>query len=231
MIGLELNNLGAVYYHLGRYELARRYYIDGLTLKRAIGDRPLEGLLLANLGLLTYLLGDHAAALAYSQEALAITQESGERDFQAYARLCMGHAYMGLGRLAEAATAYRQAVELRQTLTQSQQALEPLAGLAAVYLAAGDLPMALATIEQILPHLNAEALAGVVESIGIYLTCYRVLSANQDARAAAILNAGAQLLQERAARISDAESRQSYLENVVAHRALLAAAATRHAEP
>jgi tetratricopeptide (TPR) repeat protein len=226
MIGLELNNLGAVYYHLGHYELARRYYMDGLTLKRAIGDRPLEGLLLANLGLLTYLLGDQAAALAYSQEALAVTQESGERDIHAYARMCMGHAFMGLGRLPEAAAAYRQAVELRQMLAQHSQALEPLAGLAAVYLAAGDLQAAQATIEQIVPHLNSDALAGVVESLGIYLTCYRVLAANQDRRAMTVLRAGVQLLQNRAARISDAESRHSYLENVVAHRALLAAAAT-----
>ncbi|MCI0478606.1 MAG: hypothetical protein L0Y55_20385, partial [Anaerolineales bacterium] len=61
---------------------------------------------------------------------------------------------------------------------------------------------------------------GTDEPFRIYLTCYRVLRANQDARADTILRTAQNLLQERAARISDETARRSFLENVPHHREL-----------
>ncbi len=63
---------------------------------------------------------------------------------------------------------------------------------------------------------------GTNEPLRIYLTCYRVLRANCDARVDEVLNTGYRLLQERAAKIDDEALRSSYLENVPAHREILA---------
>jgi hypothetical protein len=67
------------------------------------------------------------------------------------------------------------------------------------------------------------ALEGTLEPLRIYLTCYRVLSANGDGRAEEVLEAAYRLLQERAVTIEDQDLRRSYLENVAAHREIVAA--------
>src|SRR5262249_13368923 len=57
-------------------------------------------------------------------------------------------------------------------------------------------------------------------------SCYRVLLANGDPRADALLHAAAALLEQQANWIADRERRHVFLHQVAAHRALLAAVAT-----
>jgi hypothetical protein len=57
----------------------------------------------------------------------------------------------------------------------------------------------------------------------IRLTCYRVLAATGDDLAPGVLRHAHDLLQARAARITDPALRHSFLENVIAHRDLIAA--------
>jgi hypothetical protein len=76
-------------------------------------------------------------------------------------------------------------------------------------------------VEEILTHLKSNTLDSTDESLQVYLTCYRVLRAAQDPRAQETLGTAYALLQERAAKIGDAETRRSFLENVAAHREIL----------
>jgi len=55
----------------------------------------------------------------------------------------------------------------------------------------------------------------------VYLTCYRVLDAAQDARAGEILKAAGTVLQQRVATIQAPAIRKAYLENVPANRKIL----------
>jgi len=55
----------------------------------------------------------------------------------------------------------------------------------------------------------------------VYLTCYRVLHANADARAQDVLGTAYAILQERAANIKDEGMCRSYLENVPYHREIV----------
>jgi len=192
-----------------------------LCIAREIGDRLGEGVALAALGLLSHHLGHDEAALESSQQALDIAQEIGDRSGQGGALTHLGHALAGLGRLAEAAAAYQQALALRRELGELQLALEPLAGLARVSLAQGELSRAKAQVEQIVDHLESGTLDGAEERFRVYLSCYRVLRADQDPRARGVLEAAHSLLQEQAARISDEELRRSFLENVTAHREIV----------
>jgi hypothetical protein len=126
--------------------------------------------------------------------------------------------------LAEAADAYRDALDTRREIGDLNPALESLAGLVRVSLTQRELLQAQEQVEEILSHLETNpTLDGAEEPFRVYLTCYRVLRANQDPRARDILNTAHSLLQERAANISDEKLWRSYLENVAAHREIIAA--------
>ena len=85
---------------------------------------------------------------------------------------------------------------------------------------------AASTVSRLISVYPAEQQIGVRlrladEPLRVYLTCYRVLRANDTPRAGEVLAAAYHLLQERAATIEDADLRCSYLENVAAHREIV----------
>jgi biotin operon repressor len=130
---------------------------------------------------------------------------------------------MDLHNLAEATAAYCQALTLFQDLGQSNYALDARAGLARVSLIQGDLAQALDQVEETLSHWERGTVEFSSEPSVIYLACYQVLQAAQDPRAQKFLVSAHTLLQDRAARIPDAEMRHSYLENVAAHKEITTA--------
>jgi hypothetical protein len=75
---------------------------------------------------------------------------------------------------------------------------------------------------------SGAAIENAEEPLRVELTCYQVLHAADDARAAAVLEAAYCRLQERAGKIADAETRRMFLENVPFHRELLAAWREQH---
>jgi hypothetical protein len=135
----------------------------------------------------------------------------------------MGHTLVGLEQPTKAADAYRQALVLWRESGESYKAMESLAGLARASLVLGDRTQALAHVEEILSYMETHhTLEGTREPLWVYLTCYRILRASGDARAPAVLNDAYCLLQESAANIPEGELRRSFLENVAAHRAIVA---------
>lgn len=220
---LALANIGSILMVLGAYAAARPYFEQTLSIQRELGDRRGEGAALASLSSFFYFLGDNEAAEEHARQALSIFLEIGDRYHQGHALTYLGHALSGLGQLDAAADAYRQAVELRCELGELHLAMESLAGLLRISLAHGDLPQALDHTERILNHLEGGSLDGTDEPMHIYLTCYRALHAAHDPRAAEILETAHALLQERAAGIDDEGMRRSFLENVAAHREIVAA--------
>jgi hypothetical protein len=143
----------------------------------------------------------------------------GDRRSQGFAWMGLGHVLSGLGIPNRAHAAYQQSVALRRELGQTHLVAEPLAGLACVCAASGDVGQAQAHVEEILLYLGSGGtLEGVISPCQVYLTCYHVLEANQDPRALELLDTAHDLLQERAAKITDEKMRHSFLENVAAHR-------------
>ena len=219
--GITFNNLGDLFLYLGAYAEAKTYYQQALDIHRETGARANEGLVAGNLGLLSHYLGEHETALKYNQDALQMVQEIGDRAKEGMTWMMLGHALLGVGRLEEAAEAYQNSVALRRELGRPNLAMESLAGLARVALAQGDLARAQAHVEEILSCLETGTLHGTIAPFQVYLTCYRVLKDGQDPRAQEILATAYDLLQERAARITDEEMRRSFLENVAAHREIV----------
>jgi len=215
---------GRVYHHLGEYDRARAYYEELLRGCREVGNRRGVASALCHLGMVCHHVGDEEAAQELAQQALQMTREQMGPSLEASAALSLGHALVGLGSTKEAKDAYRQSLALLRELGLAYRAMEPVAGLARVCLAEGNLAQAQAHMEEILSYLadRTHRTLGSVWELGeplrVYLTCYRVLLANGDPRAGDVLNTAYRFLQELAAKISDEEERRSFLENVAAHR-------------
>jgi len=71
------------------------------------------------------------------------------------------------------------------------------------------------------PKGSSFCLDGTEEPFRILLTCYQVLKANDDPRANTILSDAYNLLQTRAANISDEHLRDCFLNNVAVNREIL----------
>jgi len=207
--------LGTVFDQLGSYPKTKGYYGQALEIVRDIGRLPLLSMYL---GALSHHLGDDESAQDYAQQALL---EGASHRIGSLARTILGNARVGLGQLPEAVDAYHRALALAREVDAPPQVMEALSGLARVSLAQGDLHEAEPHVDEILAYLQASTLDGTFEPARVYLTCYRVLKANDDPRAQKVLEDAYRFLQDRAARISDEEDRRSYLENVAANRELV----------
>jgi class 3 adenylate cyclase/tetratricopeptide (TPR) repeat protein len=222
---MALSNLGTVYCDLGGYERARDYHRQALDLRLAIGDRNGEEVSLTNLGLVFHCLGDNETAREQCYRAVAIQQEIGDPHSEGYSLTYLGHALVGLGELEAAADAYDKAMRLRRELGQQGLAIDDQSGLARVALAQGDVEQAHARVEEILAWIEDHGLEGIEYPLQVYLTCYHVLAGTGDAEAAgraeSILSEAHGILLKRAAGISDATLRLSFLENVAVNAEIM----------
>jgi hypothetical protein len=139
----------------------------------------------------------------------------------------MGQALHGLADLQGAEAAYQAAVRLCQELGAQTLALEPLAGLAQLALARGDLATARTLANELASALEAGLIAWADALPQLFLNCYQVLSATGDARAVQVLEVACARLHHQASQISDATCRHAFWEDVPTHRALLAAQVAR----
>ena len=220
--GHVLDTLGTIMRSLGDFTAAQSYYRQALELWRTYVSPYYESDTLAEMALVWHLLGDNEAAYEYSRQADLIGREVASPRIRASALTHLGHAQLALGLGPEAAASYHQALAICRNLDQAHFSREILGGLSRVALAAGDLAQAHAYVAELLPELTVDHLYGVREPLRIYLTCYQVLHAGQDPRAEEVLAAAHQLLQKRAATIADERLRRCYLENIPAHRAIIA---------
>jgi tetratricopeptide (TPR) repeat protein len=220
---VALHNLGLVSWNQGDHTRSKAFYQQALAVSRGIGDPQGESIALSNLARIHHYQGNDESAREYAQRSLSIAQEIGYRYVEGYALTYLGHARGRLGQWAEAADVYREAIALRRELGQHKLVIESQAGLVRVCLAQGELLQAQALVDEILPYLKNEGLDGMVEPFQVYLTCYHVLQVGDDPRTPEVLTNAHDLLQEQAARIPDEETRILFLEEVAAHREIVAA--------
>jgi predicted ATPase/DNA-binding SARP family transcriptional activator/class 3 adenylate cyclase len=211
---------GWIYLQVGDYARAQGFLERTLHAGRE-SIPGLEGALLACLAWVSAHLGDKEGAQAYARQAQPVLQDKKKRFSSTIALL--GHALFLLGRPAEAADVYLQATASPQTTIDLAWSREILAGRARVHLAQGEPGAALACVEEILDQMETDPIFHfTLEPLRLYLTCYRVLCANEDPRAGPVLQAAYDLLQEQAAKFDNPALRRSFLENVAAHREIVA---------
>jgi predicted ATPase/class 3 adenylate cyclase len=218
--GWALLSLGDLYWAAGDYPRAKRYHEQCLDVCRVTRDQLGESRSLLVLGDISRIEGYYAQARTCFERALGISREIGAPIVTGFALTGLGVVFYDLGDLASAEDHLKQAVALREELGGS--IADPMARLTRVHLLRGHLPEAQACADSVLSHLEDPASRDSYAAPVAYLNCYRVLCAQEDPRAGSILDAAHSVLQERAARIHDEELRRSFLENVPAHREILA---------
>lgn len=226
-----LGNLGVLALMVGDYAGGQDYLAQSQVLFARVGDRRGELLGLSNLGSIAHGQGDLIQAAGYYLRAVALAQEIGDRLSECEALDML--AYLRLDQLQTAAALARftEALVIARELKLADYIIECSAGLAAVALAEEHLVEAYGLVTGLLDDLRRQSIAQVAQPYRVYLHCYRVLDANHDPRAPALLADAHRLLQEQAGKISDEATRWSFLNNVPSHQAVEAEYAARKNVP
>jgi tetratricopeptide (TPR) repeat protein len=208
---------------MGDYASALEATHHALTIEREVNNPQIRCTLFANLSLHYHHLGNQLQALAYAQKAIDLANAIEMPIVAAYGYDFQGHALLASGRVDEATQAYLQALHLREQKGFTILGFESRAGLARAALARGDRKSAAAWVEPIAEHILNATLEGPEEPLRVYWTVYQVMRTVNDPRQNFILQSAVTLIHARAERISDANSRRLYLNQVEAHRELLQA--------
>lgn len=220
--GVTAGNLGLAYLYQGDYAQARQCLERALAVRQSINEPRGESFVLAFMGLLWHHLGNNALARTHCEHALRIAQQIGARDLQAHAQTYLGHALMELQLWQEAMEAYVDAVAIRRSGGEMSLTVESLAGAASAKQTLGHVAEAHVDLEEILNYIaDTPGLNGSEEPFRVYWQCYCLLQAQGDSRANALLMQARGLLQERAARIGNADLRRMFLQEVTAHRLIM----------
>ncbi|MBV8858739.1 MAG: CHAT domain-containing protein [Acidobacteria bacterium] len=107
-----LNQLGEVYFALGKPRRALDYFDEALRLGRSLGDKRREVAALNNLAYAHLSLGAPSKAAAYSSKALSLSRRSGNHRGEALALNNLGEVRYSGGELKEALALYEQALAL-----------------------------------------------------------------------------------------------------------------------
>lgn len=230
-VALSLANLGNGWMNLGSLAQAQRDMDAALQMVRANGDRHVEANTLQNLSTLALWQGEDTRALALARQAQDMAIATQARGTEIYAGLCLGHAELALGRLAQAREAYGQALRLANWLDDADQH-HASAGLARVALAEGNAGAAVAALQPVLDHVAAGgSLDGTEYPRFIEITCHLALAGTGDPRADDWLCRAHDALMAQAEAIGqhpdDMGLRREFLENVPFHREILVAWARR----
>ena len=178
------NNLGDAHQLLGDYAAALAAYEAALALARAQGDRQQEAGTLEGAARTALLMGRPEQARDTAQAGLRILGSGAQGFTPVFLHGLAGHAARALGRSAEAAQAYTAAIARATAERQLEAAAESHTGLAALALARGDLPAALAEVELVLAQWAAQPPDGYPSPRPMLEICVAVLRAAGDPRAA-----------------------------------------------
>lgn len=162
--------------------------------------------------------GQPAEALSLAQQGLELARKIEMREFERA-------AYVNLGRVSIAAAEMEQAeAHLKQVADHPEPdkwSIIAQADLARIRHMAGDLTAATSLIERVLVFIDEHG-EQMQADLQVHLVSWRILEAAADPRARAVLTRAYEMLQSQAAKMDD-DMRRSFLENVPAHREIIAA--------
>lgn len=214
-----LNNHAVALTTLGDFQAAHEYFAATLDRTSEGGDRSGESTAHVNLAWVAAAMGDWEIARRHAEQGIAMKRRHENIEAEAEGLLWLGHALVGLGELDDAEAAYQASAAIRRDLEQTALGLGVEAGLARVALARGDIDTAMAHAEAILDHIDrGGSLEGTWEPLRIHLTVIEALRAAGDDRAAHVLQRSNRLLLESSEKITDADDRRSFLEEIPWHR-------------
>ena len=219
-----LSNLGNSYSALGAFETGLAYHERSATLYQQLEDENGYADSLTNMGTACHALGvggypeltcglhsENARlreALHHHQEALAIVARIGSKPGEVISHFNLGSVYLCLGRIDEAESHLRQAIDLGQQLGLEGLALRALAALARGALQRSDAQGALQHSSSAIDRLGVDDLPYADE---IHFTQYQVLRLlGREETASTHLRHAAVAILAQAKAIQDPDLRASY---------------------
>ena len=220
---VALGNVGADWLWFGELERAGPPLRQALKLAQDVGARHVACGPLGNLSQLALWQGDAAQALAWARTGAETAEAVEAPEFLAQTLIRLAEAELALGHAAQAAAAYERAEAVGRDGAGAGIECDALAGRARAALVAGDTATAMRHAAVLLARIeSADGLQGADEK-AVLFGCHEVLTQAGDPRAADLLARAHDVLGRRAATISDAALRASFLDNVPLHRSILQA--------
>jgi tetratricopeptide (TPR) repeat protein len=214
-------NLGETYRLLGDYSAAQAYAERALTTAQELHDQLHEAGALMNLGALALDQGVLTRSRELAAQALPIARAIENRDGEAFLLNTLGQVQFASGEITAAQETFASALALWQTLEPSPYILQAHAGLGENALRQENFGRARQECNAIFEFLKQyPQRASDPAALAALLTCYRVLRALNDDDASAILTRAYAQLQLRADKISNANLKRSFLENVPTNAAI-----------
>ncbi|MBX3010181.1 MAG: tetratricopeptide repeat protein [Caldilineaceae bacterium] len=228
---LVWNELGILYFMVGRFEKAKECLYSGLQLSQHTADEARQAYLLCNLGQVFREQGNRKEAEKALVDGLALAQKQGDTNLEAI-------YFSDLALVSFYAECFEEAIQRALISLNSFAELNlPLSNttnltiLAAAHLALGHQTQALSYTNkalEILDHCHGE---GPDFPQRDYWMCYQVLQTlEKPALATLALSSAHRLLMRQAERIHDRDMRRSYLENVPFNWHILQAIHTANVE-
>ena len=222
---MQLHNVAEVEFRVGRYAVARKHFESSLRACVEVGVKKVRVHVLAMLARTDIDTGDPSGALGWLDQTPTLLQELQNPALEAWLLAIRGDAYALLGQTADAAQAYRTSLSKREGVEHADIAPEtaqPIAGLAELALARGDIDEALRYAQRIeaLAAMQGSDVAATYE----LLTCFHVrTAAGESAAARQCLTRAYEALMARADML-EATDRLAFLGQVPRNVAIVAAA-------
>ncbi len=214
-------HIGLDYSLQGSFESAIQNLEKAMTIFREIdGKQGLQWVL----GLLSRVhldLGQLAPSEKHCLEALDIAQNAGVKYYEKFSWWMLSRVHLAQGEVDQAEGDLQKAMN---DANEGRQNNGVLALFGEIELTRGNLEKALRFVNEIL--VEGTDLPNEIDNkdrLEILLSCYKVLAANGDERAKAVLRSAYTLLGEQVENITDQTIRQAFLQNVPANREILAA--------
>ncbi len=208
-----LNNLGATYFSLGQYASSRKSYQQALAFHRQSGNAQAEAETLANLSLLDCVEGHLSSGIQNATQAITLADKAGDKINLANAYYYLGRNQLAAGNCEAAEMAYQRALELRREVPHPGRLVELQVELAMLAHMRSEGVKALERLTPVLELLSGpSAVDGTDDPWRPFVLAAQILSAHGDGRATSIRAMGQAVVRERAANISDAAMRQTFLE-------------------
>lgn len=210
--------IGEIFRLTGSYTIAQENTERGLAMALEMNDHLHHEYARMNLAAIALAQNDLGRARELAQDTLPLAREIQHREGEGFLLNTLGQAQLAMGEPAAAQESFTQARAIWETLEPSPYSLQTRAGLAEIALQQNDFLRAKNECDVIFEFLKAHPnRKGDPSALAALLTCFRVETAANDANARAVLDDAYTQLQARADEITDAQMRQSFLENVPAN--------------
>lgn len=221
---LALNMRGRTFQFLGQYDRLYETLSASQKLYQSIDDPLGEIYILSQFAQTSLMRSKFEAALHYANQVLKLTQGRGATFHHANS---LGIATLALNELGDSTTARRMVTELTQL---SQAHTLPATFQTDIQFCwaildhkAGATAEALARISTIIDQiLDNQPVCRPVTALFLHFWAYQILHTNSDPRAAQLLRHAVNDIQTKAARITNPDHRQTFLEQIPHHRTLIA---------